>query len=271
MCTFSHRPPASYFAIAMSSIGIAVVGFGTWGHHMFVAGISEFDSNVFGALSMFVAIFSAIKVSTWVATMRHGAVQFNTPMLYFFWFMFLFVFGGMTGVAVATQSLDVPWHDTYFVVAHFHFIMVGGTLTGFLAAAHYWFPKMSGECTRSASVSSPRSRSSRASCSRSFRSSFWAMPGMPRRYFSYPVRFQALHVLSTGGAFLLAGALFLTLLNLLVSLRYGARAPGNPWGSRSYEWLTPSMPPKTNFPEDETLIMRRGPYDYHVAEDVPNA
>src|SRR5690606_25741094 len=144
VCTFSHNPPASYRAIAYSSLGIAFVGFLTWGHHMFVAGMSLFGGGIFGILSMFVAIFSAIKVFTWTATLRKGLISFETPMLYFFWFLFLFVFGGMTGVAVATSSLDVHWHDTYFVVAHFHFIMVGSTLTAYLAALHYWFPKMFG-------------------------------------------------------------------------------------------------------------------------------
>ena len=142
--TFSHKNPYSYKAIAYSTLGIAFVGFLTWGHHMFVAGISVFDAGAFGVLSMLVAIFSAIKVFTWVLTMRRGSIVVRTPLLYFFAFLFLFVFGGMTGVAVATQSLDVHWHDTYFVVAHFHFIMVGGTLTAWLAAVHYWFPKMTG-------------------------------------------------------------------------------------------------------------------------------
>src|SRR5205814_9283189 len=112
---------------------------------MFVAGLSLFDAGIFGILSMLTALFSAIKVVTWTATLRRGQISFETPMLYFFWFLFLFVFGGMTGVAVATSSLDVHWHDTYFVVAHFHFIMVGGTMTAFLAALHYWFPKITGK------------------------------------------------------------------------------------------------------------------------------
>jgi cytochrome c oxidase subunit 1 len=269
VCTFSRRRPASYLAIAGASLGIAFVGFGTWGHHMFVAGISEFDANVFGVLSMFVAVFSAIKVVTWVATMYRGSIAFNTPMLYFFWFIFLFVFGGMTGVAVATQSLDVHWHDTYFVVAHFHFIMVGGTLTAFLAAAHYWFPKMFG-----------RLYSERMGLLTSFAVFigfvFTFFPqfllgnaGMPRRYFSYPPRYQWLHVLSTGGAWLLAGALVLTLVNLLAALRFGPRASRNPWGSRSYEWLTPTLPPKHNF--DQTPVIRRGPYDYDAPEEDAHA
>ena len=142
--TFSHKRPAWYGAIVFASLGIALVGFLTWGHHMFVAGMSTFDSGLFGILSMFVAIFSAIKVFAWTATMYGGSITLATPLLYVFTFIFLFVFGGMSGVAVATTSLDVHWHDTYFVVAHFHFIMVGATLTAFLSALHYWFPKLTG-------------------------------------------------------------------------------------------------------------------------------
>ncbi|AUX23733.1 cytochrome C oxidase subunit I [Sorangium cellulosum] len=269
VCTFSQRQPASYWAIAISSLGIALIGFTVWGHHMFVAGMSEFDAGVFGVFSMFVAIFSAIKVFTWVATLQRGSIRFNTPMLYFFWFLFLFVFGGMTGVAVATQSLDVHWHDTYFIVAHFHFIMVGGSLTAFLAAAHYWFPKMFG-----------RMYSERMGLLTSFGvfcgfvltflpQFLLGNAGMPRRYYSYPEQYQWLNVLSTGGAFLLAGALVLALLNLLVALRWGRPALGNPWRSRSYEWTTPPIPPKHNFPA--TPIIERGPYDYHLTEEEANA
>src|SRR3954471_4073068 len=135
--TFSKKHQFSYRALVFSALGIAFIGFLTWGHHLFVAGISQFDAAIFGLLSMFVAIFSAIKVFTWIGTLYRGSITFNTPMLYFFAFVYLFAFGGMTGIAVATTSLDVHWHDTYFVIAHFHFIMIGGTLTGFLAAIHY--------------------------------------------------------------------------------------------------------------------------------------
>jgi cytochrome c oxidase subunit 1 len=269
VCTFSHKQPNSYMAIAVSSIGIAVVGFFTWGHHMFVAGMSEIDAAIFGALSMFVALFSAIKVFTWVATLYKGRVHFNTPMLYFFWFLFLFVFGGMTGVAVATQALDVHWHDTYFIVAHFHFIMVGGTLTSFLSASHYWFPKMFG-----------RLYSERMGLLTSFGvflgflltfipQFFLGNWGMPRRYYSYPAQYQFLNVLSTGGAYLLAGALLLTLGNLVVALRYGPRAGRNPWGSRTYEWDAPSPPLKHNFPEPP--VIDRGPYAYELSEEEAHA
>jgi cytochrome c oxidase subunit I len=264
VCTFSHNRPASYRAIAYSSLGIAFVGFLTWGHHMFVAGISVLDSGIFGILSMFTAIFSAIKVVTWTATLRRGKISFETPMLYFFWFLFLFVFGGMTGVAVATSSLDVHWHDTYFVVAHFHFIMVGGTLTAYLAALHYWFPKMFGRMYPE--------RWGMVSSITVFTGFFFTfMPqfllgnaGMPRRYYSYPEQYQWLHVLSTGGASILTGGMLLTLVYLAVALARGPRATHNPWHSRSYEWLTSSPPTKHNFAVQPK--MERGPYDFHLPE-----
>lgn len=266
--TFAQKQPASYWAIAISSLGIAFIGFLTWGHHMFVAGMSELDASVFGALSMFVAIFSAVKVFTWVATLYRGSVTFNTPMLYFFWFLFLFVFGGMTGVAVATQALDVHWHDTYFVVAHFHFIMVGGTLTAFLAAAHYWFPKMFGRLY-SERVGLLTSFGVFLGFVLTFLPQFLlGNAGMPRRYYSYPPRFQWLNVLSTGGAFLLAGALVLTLANLLIALRWGKRAPANPWGSRCFEWRTPAVPPKHNFIAEPRF--GAGPYDYQLPLEHPD-
>lgn len=269
VCTFSQRPPSSYRAIAYSSLGIAFIGFFTWGHHMFVAGMSEFDAGVFGGLSMFVAIFSAIKVFAWVATLRGGSIAFATPMLYFLWFLFLFVFGGMTGVAVATQSLDVHWHDGYFVVAHFHFIMVGGSLTAFLAAAHYWFPKMFGKLYDER-VGLLTSVAVFIGFVLTFLPQFLlGNAGMPRRYYSYPPRFQWLNVLSTGGAWLLGASLVLALLNLAVALKWGRRAGPNPWASRSFEWITSSPPSKHNF--DITPIIERTPYDYHLSEEDARA
>jgi cytochrome c oxidase subunit 1 len=267
--TFAHRRPASYLALAYSSLGIAFVGFLTWGHHMFVAGISSLDAGIFGILSMFVAIFSAIKVFTWVATLYRGEISFNTPLLYFFAFLFLFVFGGMTGVAVATQSLDVHWHDTYFVVAHFHFIMVGGSMTAFLAAAHYWFPKMFGRMY-SERVGLLSATAVFAGFVLTFLPQFLlGNAGMPRRYYTYPPEYQWLHVLSTGGAWLLGFSVLLALANLLISLRPGERAGPNPWHSRGFEWLTASPPPAHNF--DRPPRIDRGAYDYHLSEEEAHA
>ncbi len=260
--TFSHKNPASYKAIVYSSIGIAFVGFGTWGHHMFVAGISLFDAAAFGVLSMLVAIFSAIKVFTWVLTMKRGSIVLKTPLVYFFAFLFLFVFGGMTGVAVATQSLDVHWHDTYFVVAHFHFVMVGGTLTAWLAALHYWFPKITGRM-----YSERWGLLGATIIFAGFFLTFFPQfllgnAGMPRRYYDYDPRFQTLHVISTVGSWALGGGMAMTLTYLLVAVFAGERAPANPWGSRSYEWYVESPPPKENFASEPNFPL--GPYDYDV-------
>jgi cytochrome c oxidase subunit 1 len=264
--TFAQRRPGSYWAIAISSFGIAFVGFLTWGHHMFVAGMSELDAGIFGILSMFVGIFSAIKVFTWTATLYRGSIHFNTPLLYFFGFLFLFTFGGMTGIAVATQSLDVHWHDTYFIVAHFHFIMVGGTLTAFLAAAHYWFPKMFGRLY-SERVGLLTATAVFIGFNLTFVPQFLlGNMGMPRRYYSYPERFQWLNVLSTGGAFLLGAALLISLLNLVVALKWGPPAPANPWHSRSFEWLTASPPITHNFHRSPKLD-ELNPYDYTISEE----
>jgi cytochrome c oxidase subunit 1 len=263
--TFSRKCPASYKAIMISSLGIAFVGFFVWGHHMFVAGMSEVDAGIFGALSMFVAIFSAIKVYTWVATMYNGCIHLRTPLLYFFFYLFLFVFGGMTGVALATQALDVHWHDTYFIVAHFHFIMVGGSLTAFLAAAHYWFPKMFGRMYDERVAVLSATAVFIGFCFTFVPQFLLGNAGMPRRYYSYPERYQWLNVLSTGGAFVLGGALLVTVINLLVAMRWGARASSNPWGARTFEWMTARIPGKHNF--DRTPRIDRDPYDYSLSEE----
>jgi cytochrome c oxidase subunit 1 len=229
--------------------------------------MSMFDVGAFGVLSMMVAIFSAIKVFTWTATLKRGSISFKTPLLYFYGFLFLFVFGGMTGVAVATSSLDVHWHDTYFVVAHFHFIMVGGTLTMFLAALHYWFPKMFGRMY-------PEKWGVVGATAVSLGFVFTFTPqfllgnaGMPRRYWTYPAEYQWLNVMSTAGATILAGGLVLTLGYLIYSLFRGKPAERNPWDSRSYEWLAPTPPPVHNF--ETPLAMTRGPYDYDLPDEEP--
>jgi cytochrome c oxidase subunit I len=261
--TFARKNVLSYRAIAFSSLGIAFVGFLTWGHHMFVAGISQLDAALFGVMSMFVAIFSAVKVFTWIGTLYRGSIALTAPMLYFFAFIYLFAFGGMTGIAVATTSLDVHWHDTYFVVAHFHFIMIGGTLTAFLGAIHYWFPKMFGrEYPETCGVLSA------IGVFVGFNLTFVPQfllgnAGMPRRYYSYPDQFHVLNVCSTLGAYLLGAVMVFTLGYLIVALFTGKRASANPWGSRGFEWRVASPPPTENFeaPLDPTI----GCYDYDRA------
>ena len=261
---FSRKNPFGYEAIAFSSLGIGFVGFLTWGHHLFVSGQSTFDAGVFGVLSMLVAVFSAIKVFNWVGIMYKGSVSFKTPLAYVFGFLFLFVFGGMTGVALATVLLDVPWHDTYFVVAHFHFIMVGASLMGFLAALHYWFPKMFG-----------RMYPERFGIAAFFLVFLGFLvtfipqfllgnAGMPRRYYEYPAHFQPLHVVSTVGSWLLGLGFLLILAYLVWSLRWGEIAGPNPWGSEGFEWRTPSPVGPENY--DETPVFTHRPHAYDLVE-----
>jgi len=258
--SFAHKNPLSYRAIAYSTFGIAFVGFLTWGHHMFVSGMSTFDAGVFGILSMFVAIFSAIKVFTWTGTLYKGSVALKTPLVYVFGFLFLFVFGGMTGVAQATSSLNVHWHDTYFIVAHFHFIMVGAALTAWLAAIHYWWPKMFGRMYPEKWAIAAAILVLLGFVGTFFPQFLLGNGGMPRRYYHYAEKFQTLNVMSTAGSWVLGLGLLLALVYLVWSIFFGDRAPRNPWGSRSYEWSTPTPPPKHNF--EETPVFPPSAYDY---------
>ncbi|QRN97554.1 cbb3-type cytochrome c oxidase subunit I [Archangium violaceum] len=264
VCAYSRKNIFGYKMVAASTFGIAFVGFFTWGHHMFVSGQSTFGSGIFGVLSMLVAIFTAIKIFNWVATLYGGSIDLKVPLLYVLGFIFLLMFGGMTGVAVATTSLDVHWHDTYFVVAHFHYIMVGAVLMAFLAGLHYWWPKMFGKLY-------PERWSFLAAMTIIFGFIVTFLPqfllgnmGMPRRYYEYPREMQWLHVLSTAGASLLAFGFGLIAIYLLWSLRYGEEAPMNAWGSRGYEWYSGSPPVPHNFTEAPRF--EREVHDYTVVE-----
>jgi cytochrome c oxidase subunit 1 len=257
---FSRKNVYGYRFVACASVAIAVLGFLVWGHHMFVAGESRYAAMVFSLLSFLVAIPSAIKVFNWTATLYKGSISYETPMLYAFGFIGLFTAGGLTGIFLATLAVDAHVHDTYFVIAHFHFIMVGGMVMAYLGGMHYWWPKMTGRLY-------PEwwGRLSALLIFVGFILAF--LPqfvvgylGMPRRYFQYPPEFQVLNVMSTAGASILGAGYLLPLAYLLGSLAYGKQAGPNPWGATGLEWQTPSPPPPENFAETPEVTCE--PYRY---------
>lgn len=259
MSTHSHKAIFGYRFIAYSSIAIALFGFLVWGHHMFTSGMADVTTIIFSALTFTVSIPSAIKVFNWLATMYKGTVQLNTPMCYALSFIFLFTIGGLTGLWLGALSTDRPLHDTYFVVAHFHYVMVGGTLVAFLGGVFHWWPKMVGKMFNEAW--------GKISCllifvgfNLTFLPQFvLGSRGMPRRYARYVAEFQELHQLSTVGAFVLGVGLFVALGVLIHSLVRGRKAPPNPWGACTLEWQCTSPPPYYNFLSAPTV---NEPYDY---------
>lgn len=264
VCCYARKNIFGYKAIAFSSLGIAFVGFFVWGHHMFVSGQSIFASGIFSVLSMMVGVFTAIKVFNWTFTLYKGAIAFRTPFIYICGFLYFLVFGGMTGVAVAAPSLDVHWHDTYFIVAHFHFIMVGASIMAFLAGLHYWFPKMFGKVYHEGWALAAASLIILGFNATFIPQFLLGNMGMPRRYYTYPERYQALNVLSTGGASILGFGFLIILIYLVHALIWGKRSGANPWGSRGYEWKTASPPPQHNFVETPTYPFH--PHDYTYDE-----
>jgi len=262
---FAHRPPFGYTFIAFSSIAIAVLGFFVWGHHMFVSSQSVYASMVFSFLSMLVAIPSAVKVFNWTATLYKGSISYEAPLLYALGFIGLFTLGGLTGIFLAALGLDVHVHDTYFVVAHFHYIMVGGTVMAYLGGVHYWWPKISGRL-----YSESWARFAAMLVFVGFNLTFFPQfvlgyLGMPRRYHTYPDEFQVLNVMSSAGASILALGYVIPLVYLLWSLRYGPVAGSNPWGATGLEWDTPSPPPTHNFAV--TPVWTQEAYPYTVQEE----
>jgi cytochrome c oxidase subunit 1 len=265
ICTFSRRAPFGYFFIAMSSLGLALVGFLVWGHHLFVAGMSEYATMVFSALTFLVGIPSGVKVFNWVATLYKGSIDLRSPMLYALAFIFLFVIGGLTGLFLAMLAVDVHLHDTYFVVAHFHYVMVGGTVIAFVGGLHYWWPKFTGKL-----YDETKARIAFAFVFIGFNVTFISQfimgsRGMPRRYYDYLPEFEPMHKVSTVGSWMLGVGFLIMLVMLIESLRSGKKAGRNPWGSVALEWKTPSPLPLHNF--EKPPVVTKGPYDYHLATD----
>jgi cytochrome c oxidase subunit I len=267
VAAFARKKVFGYRVVAFASVAIAVLGFLVWGHHLFVAGESIYSATVFSVLSMLVAVPSAVKVFNWTATLYEGSISYQTPMLYALGFIGLFTIGGLTGVMVATLGIDVHVHDTYFVVAHFHYVMVGGTIMGYLGGLHYWWPKMTGRLYPGFA-----SKLSALLVFVGFNLTFFPQfilgyMGMPRRYWSYPPEFQVLNVLSTAGASVLGIGYLLPIFYFAWSLKYGAKSGDNPWGAVGLEWDTPSPPPTENF--YTTPVVTHDPYEYN-REDVHN-
>ncbi len=263
--TFSGKSIFGYKFIAWSSVSIAVISFFVWGHHMFVAGTSLYSSIAFSLLSFIVAVPSAIKVFNWLGTLHKGFIRFNAPMLYVLGFIGLFTVGGLTGLFVASLGTDIHLHDTYFVVAHFHYIMVGAMVSAFFGGLHYWWPKITGRM-----YPEVWGQIAAATIFIGFNMTFFPQfilgyEGMPRRYGSYAPEFQVLNVVSSCGAIALAVAYLMPLVYLTWSLVYGARAPANPWGATGLEWQTPSPPRTQNF--STTPVITYPPYDYPRPEE----
>ncbi len=259
---FARKNLYGYTAVALSSFGIATLSFLVWAHHMFVAGISMYAAMIFSFLSFLVAIPSAIKVFNWTATLYKGSISFEAPMLYSLGFVCLFTAGGMTGLFLASLGMDMHVHDTYFIIAHFHFIMVGGMVMAYMGGLHYWWPKITGRM-----YSDWWARLSALIIFVGFFLTFLPQfiagyAGMPRRYHSYPPEYQIWNVMSTAGASILGVGYLLPLCYLLLSLWKGPKADANPWKATGLEWQTPSPPPPQNF--EETPVVVRGPYEYHL-------
>ena len=261
---FSRKKIFGYTFIAMSSVAIAVLGFLVWGHHMFVSGQSIYAGMVFSIISFMVGIPSAIKVFNWTATLYKGSITYDTPILYAFGFIGLFTIGGLTGLFLANLGIDVHLHDTYFVVAHFHYIMVGGAVMGYLGGIHYWWPKISGRM-----YPEGWARFSALVLFVGFNLTFFPQfllgyLGMPRRYHAYPEEFQVLNVMSSAGASILGAGYLIPMIYLAWSMRYGKPAPANPWGAKGLEWTTTSPPPTLNF--DKMPVVTEEAYVYAAGD-----
>jgi cytochrome c oxidase subunit 1 len=256
---FSRKRMFGYKFVAISSLAIAFLGFLVWGHHMFVSGQSVLAGTIFSAITFLIAVPTAIKVFNWVSTMYKGVIHLDTPMLYALAFLWVFTIGGVTGVFLATMSVDVHLHDTYFVVAHFHYVMMGGAITALMAGLHYWYPKAFGRMYNE-NVGRLGAVLVFVGLNVTFFPQFiLGTRGMPRRYYNYLPEFQGLHQLSTIGAYILGLGFLITAVSLIRGLKNGRKAPANPWGSCTLEWQTSSPPPYYNFHTPPEVT--QGPYD----------
>lgn len=260
MTTFSRKVIFGYTAIAYSSLGIAAVSFFVWGHHLFVSGQSGTAGIIFSFLTMLVGVPTAIKMFNWLATLYKGSISFQSPMLYALGFMFLFAIGGVTGIMLAVLPVDVHFTDTYFVVAHFHYVMVGGTLMSIMGAFLYWFPKMFGKMYNEGTA-----RLSFVFVFIGFNVTFFPQfilgaMGMPRRYFDYIPAYENLNRISTVGSWLIATGFLFGLYTIVQGIMKGEKAPANPWGSKTLEWTVKSPPTHYNFEVDP--VVTAGPYEY---------
>ena len=260
IATFSQKTIFGYKAIALSSVGIAAVSFFVWGHHMFVSGQSEFAGILFSFITMLVGVPTAIKTFNWVATMYRGSIRFDSPMLYAMGFLFLFTIGGVTGIMLAVVGIDVHFHDTYFVVAHFHYVMVGGTLMAIMGGIYYWMPKMFGRM-----VNEFWARISFVLVFVGFNVTFFPQfilgaMGMPRRYYDYLPEYESLNKISSIGAWTIGVGFLVGLGVILHAIKRGKIAGPNPWGAKTLEWTAPSPPPHENFHVQP--VVTAGPYEY---------
>jgi cytochrome c oxidase subunit 1 len=260
---FSRKRIFGYSFIAMSSLAIAAIGFLVWAHHMFASGMAVYSAMVFSALTYLVAVPSAIKTFNWTATLFRGSVQWDTPMIYVFCFIGLFLIGGLTGLFLGNLGTDIHLTDTYFVVAHFHYIMVGGAIMGYLGGLHFWWPKITGRKYIEA-----WGKVSSVLIFVGFNLTFFPQfvlgyLGMPRRYHAYPEEFQILNVLSTAGATILGFGYIFPFSYLTHSVFRGEPAGDNPWGAKGLEWTTQSPPRTHNF--DAVPTVDEEPYDYASA------
>ena len=258
---FSRKQIFGYWGMAGAVFGIAIVSFVVWGHHMFTSGQSETANFIFSLITMFVAVPTGIKMFGWIATMYKGSIRLEVPMLYALAFLFVFLVGGLTGIFLATLALNVHLTDTYFVVAHFHYTMVGGAIMAFFAGLFYWFPKFTGKMYFDLPA--------KIGCAVTFigfnvtflPQFIMGINGLPRRYYNYPPQFELLNKISTVGSFMIGVGILISFVSLIISFYKGKQAGDNPWGANTLEWQTSSPPYHENF--ETQPVVTKGPYEYH--------